>query len=503
MDTVTIVKRGGGDAGRRGIARPLRAVAASEVLAWPVAAFATLVLVAAVGTEERLPVLLPILVLTGIAAAFCQLVRRRTAGAFPYFEIGVVYVAVVWLYATFPLVGFLVNGLKQGPLNDLRLYIFRPSADEIGSLGWYQVAHLASVAAVYLAWRGRGRLPEPRFPSVDRATLVATVVAYVAIRAYLLFLKVYFDLFAATYMQSYQLVRRLPLEHAQLANHLGGATFILELVILTSLFAGYPRWRLVIAGWLVMAASLGFTQLGNRTELALLMGAVLFMYQRAVRRLQFRHVAACGAICLSGFLLLGFVRAGGTLATLTAGAHPLFGYASEFENNLANAYDVGRLKALGLIRDLPTAFYLADLFALVPQQILPVEKVNPPVWYVNTFYPDYAEGGGAFAFGTIAESVLGGGWIDAGARGAALGLLLAQVHRWYARSDGRLWPFIFYVWATVSAYNSFRGTTFMLVGLAVYRFVPVCIGVGILASVLRAMPRSGGVWTRTRSARVG
>src|SRR5262249_35647642 len=148
------------------------------MLAWPAGALASILLLVTAGTEQRLPVLLPILALTGIAAAFCWSIGRRTPGAFPYFEIGVVYVAVVWLYATFPLVGFLANGLHQGPLNDLRLYIFHPSPADIGLLGWYQVGHLASVAALYLALRGRGGPPETRLPLVDRATLVAVMVVY-------------------------------------------------------------------------------------------------------------------------------------------------------------------------------------------------------------------------------------------------------------------------------------------------------------------------------------
>jgi hypothetical protein len=128
----------------------------------------------------------------------------------------------------------------------------------------------------------------------------------------------------------------------------------------------------------------------------------------------------------------------------------------------------------------------------VPQQLLPIEKISPSVWYVNTFYPIYAAMGGGFVFGSITESVLGGGWVDAVGRGAALGLLMAQIHRHHARGGGKFWSFIFYTWATVSAYQSFRTTTFVLAGYAVYRFLPMAIGVSLLASVLRAMPRRTG-----------
>jgi hypothetical protein len=235
----------------------------------------------------------------------------------------------------------------------------------------------------------------------------------------------------------------------------------------------------------------------------MLMAAAVMMYHHHVRRLRLWHAAAGGVLGLSFFLLLGVLRYVGTTSGLRADINPIFGYASEFENNLANAYDLARLKAAGKIGDLPPAFYLADALALVPQQLLPIEKISPSVWYVNTFYPIYAAMGGGFVFGSIAESVLGGGWVDAVGRGAALGLLMAQIHRHHARGGGKFWSFIFYTWATVSAYQSFRATTFVLAGYAVYRFLPMAIGVSLLASVLRAMPRRTGPWREPRSGRAG
>jgi hypothetical protein len=181
-------------------------------------------------------VILPILAATGSAGAFCWWLPRQRGDGFPYFEIGVVYVAVVWLYTVFPLVGLLVNGLRQTAANDMRLYLFRPTPGEVGLIGWYEAGHLAAFAAVYLMWRGRVKAREREFPLPDRATVVAAVSVYLVIAAYFLFLDFRFDLSARTYLESYLVTRRLPLEFAQLANHLGGARFILELVILAAMF---------------------------------------------------------------------------------------------------------------------------------------------------------------------------------------------------------------------------------------------------------------------------
>jgi hypothetical protein len=450
-----------------------------------------------------MPVVLPIVAATGSAGAFCWAVWRRGRDGFPYFEIGVVYVAVVWLYTVFPLVGFLVNGLRYSRFNDLRLFVLQPSPAEVGAIGWYSTAHLASFVAAYLLWAGRVRAREAPFPSPDRATVVAALFAYLMIGAYFLLLAQFFDLSARTYAETFLVAGRLPLELAQVANHLGGARFILELGFLAALFGNYARWRPLIAAWLTTTVVVAFVQRGSRDGMVLLLAAAAMMYHHAVRPLRLRHVAFCGATVLGLFLLLGFLRFGRGPAALTVDVNPIFGHATEFETILSNAYGLSRLKASGALEDMPIAFYLADLLALIPQQALPIAKVSPAVWYVTTFFPDHAAMGVGFAFGTIAESIVGGGWLDAVGRGAALGLLLATIHRYHVRRIPTFWSFIFYVWATVSVYQSFRATTFILVGLFFYRFLPVAIGVKMLASVLRTMPRTFGTWPRVRSGPAG
>ena len=494
---------GGGSPTERGAAGPLGAVGNPSVLGWLAAAFGGLVLAVAVGTEERMPVVLPIVAATGSAGAFCWAVWRRGRDGFPYFEIGVVYVAVVWLYTVFPLVGFLVNGLRYTRFNDQRLFVLQPTPGEIGSIGWYSTAHLTAFVAAYLLWRGRVRAREAPFPSPDRATVVTALFAYLMIGAYFLFLAQFFDLSARTYAETYLVLSRLPLELAQLANHLGEARFILELVFLAALFSRYAKWRLLIAVWLTGTVVVTFVRQGSRTELVLLFAATAMMYHHAVRRLRLRYVAFCGATGLGLFLLLGFLRFVREPAALTADVNPIFGHATEFETILSNAYGLSRLKASGALEDMPIAFYLADLLALIPQQALPVVKVSPAVWYVTTFFPDHAAMGAAFAFGTVAESIVGGGWLDAVGRGAVLGLLLAMIHRYLVQRVPTFWSFIFYVWATVSVYQSFRATTFILVSFFFYRFLPMAIGVKMLASVLRAMPRTLGAWTRVGAQGVG
>ena len=437
---------------------------------------------------ESLPVLLPMLAAAGCGGAFGLAVWRR-GRAFPFFEVGSVYVAVVTLYTVYPAVGFLVNGLAYTPFNDGRLVQARPTPEAIGTIAWYHVAHLLAFVTTYVLFRGRAAPAGARVGRPDLATLLAAVLGYTTITAYLSFLGGFFDLTAASYIESYQVSSRLPLELAQLMNHLGGARFALELVILAWLFANYRRCRRVIAVWLGVMVLGGLVRLGSRTEVVLLLGAAVMMYHHFVRPVRLRQVGAAGLVGLGLFILLGLLRAGWRWSGSAGEVNPLFGYVTEFETIFANAYHVREVTLTGRVPALSPAFYWADVLALVPQQILPLAKVSPADWYVRTFFPVYAAAGGGLAFGTIPEAILAGGVLGMLARGAALGLVLACLHRYYVRRQGRLWPVILYVWATLLVYQSFRGTTFALVPLFFYRFLPVAVTIGVLAAVLRQTAR--------------
>ena len=411
----------------------------------------------------------------------------------PFFEVGVVYAVVVSLYTLYPLVGYVVNGLGYTFFNDQRLFQTQPAPQEIGTVGWYHVVHLLSFVTVYLLVRGRLPREQARPPRPDGTTWLFVIALYLAISGFLLVLNLSFDLSASTYSETYLVSRRLPLFLAQLFNHLDGARFTCLLAILVMLFGNYHKYRWLILGVLALTALTTFQRLGSRTELMLSLLSAALLYHFWVRPIPFRVIALAGLAGLSMFVLLGLLRGGQSLGGLGLAFNP-FAHASEFESVFANAYDLSRLKAMGAVGDLPPTFYLTDLAALVPQQLVPFTKISPSVWYVNTFYPEYAATGGGFAFGTISESVLGAGWVDLAARGGALGLILAGLQRYMATHRPTFWSFVFQVWVTVLVYQSFRNTTFSLLVLFFYRFLPVVVGARLLSAFLkgsvRRLPRS-------------
>ena len=428
-------------------------------------------------TAERIDVIAPLIVGVGETLAFLWVLSRRRHGVTPWFELGAVYATAVTLYLVYPLIGFLALDGTYTELNDQRLQVLHPTAAEVGGIGGVYVAHLSTFALAYIFTRGR--LPAQARPlrGPRRTVVLATVATFSLVAAFELFLGSFFHTAATNYSETYLAARRLPLLLAQVANHVVGAKFALSLILLAALFWRYRKYRVLIGAWLIAEGVLTAAHLGSRTDLVLLLLASTMMYQRMVRPLRAQLVATIAVAGLAGFIALGVIR-GLSGSTQVPHRNP-FAYSSEFETLFANAVHLNRVK--DKIGELPTAFYFADLTALVPQQVAPFTKIDRADWYVSTFFPGYAAGGGGLAFGAASEAVLAGGWVAGLILGGALGFCFALIHRFYARRADRFWAFVMYVWVTVLSYQAFRNTTFALLVLFVYRFVPAFVAVNLLA----------------------
>jgi len=417
----------------------------------------------------------------------------------PWFEIGAVYVAVVTLYAAYPLIGFLVIDGNYAVTNDVRLWFSKPSAQQVGAIAWLYVWHLGSFVVAYLVVRGRLQLIQRPLRSPTLAVFIAVGALYLIIQGFTMFVGLFYDTSANNYLETYLVQRRLPLVLAQGFNHLNGMKHALAVVLLAALFSRYPRTRWVIIGWIIVTALISVTRLASRTEVVLLVLSSAMMYQLVVRPLPLRVVLTVAGVGLAGFIAFGFLRHG-----LVSDGHSwtnVFAYASEFEVLMANAVDLAQKQSIGSLGILPEGFHFADLTGLVPQQFAPFQKVDPADWYVTTFYPVYAAQGGGLAFGTITEAVLTGGWLSAAARGAALGFCFAKIHRFYVRHASSYWVLAAYVWLTSLSYQSFRNRTFVLLLLFVYRFLPVMIAVKVLVTVLNRAARHVGITLPGRFAK--
>jgi hypothetical protein len=456
----------------------LRTAAPTSV--WPWILVAIVSAFAAFSDQQTMLVTLPLATALIGATVFFWALWWRTGGSIPWFEIGAIYTTVVTLYLAYPVIGFLALAGTYTPLSDVRFLILPPDPGEVGRIGWLYVSHLLGFALAYLLFRGRLPRIQPRPQPPGISTVAALLIVFLLIQGFDVAVWIAYPTFAGSYTESYLAAQRLPLLLAQLQNHLDGMKYPLAIALLAVLFADYRTGRPIILIWLLAVAGSSVVHLGSRTEVVLLLMSAVAMYHTLVRPLSGRFIVISALVGLVGFVAFGVLRAGGNRVEGYSILNP-FTAATEFDILFANAVDLSRLSKTVSV---PTALYFADLPRLVPQQVLPFTKIDPAAWYVTTFFPDYAASGGGLAFGTISEAVLTGGWFSALARGAALGLCFAAIHRAYLRRSRSFWGFVFYIWLSTLAYQSFRNTTFSLGVLFLYRFVPTVVFVAVIASGL-------------------
>jgi len=346
--------------------------------------------------------------------------------------------------------------------------------------------HLVSFVAIYLVSRQRARTEGPPSRHLGRLEALLLLLLVVGVELFFAMLGRLYEWAFISNVDRYVAFANLPRLTAQVAGHLDGIRLTAEIALLCFLFQRYAKYRFWIAGWIVLLAVRTVVQGQSRTELALVFFAALIMFHRLVRPIRFRWLLLLSGSALAGFLLLGFLRIGVADRERLSGVQRLF-VANEFETLMANAYDLdGRVRS-GTLDPLPRGFFASDVLAIVPQQLSPWEKLSPANWYMRTMYPREAEAGMGFCFGTVSEAIVGGGWPALVARGALLGLVLGLFQRIAASRQRSFWWFLFTIWLSVLIYNSFRMTTFSILVLVWYRFLPVVVGVSAVAWLVRSV----------------
>lgn len=443
-------------------------------------------------TADMLGIVVPLVFLLGIGVLLTASESAKVRWVAPV-NLGVMFGVVVVLYGAYPLVIYLVLGGTYTPLNDSRLFQAQPAPEVVGRIAWYHVLYLTSFVVSYWvasAKSSSGRAMGPR--GVDSPQIWALMLVFVVLRLTTLIADVALAEPSIDYVDSYLRYRHLPLILQQVLGHANGILSVLGIAIVCVTCTNWARYRwLVIA--LISIEALGFAGgIGSRANLALLVLALLVSYHHQVRNVAFVRMLAIGLALLTGFLALGFLRAYQQGGLFVAAAEALTS-ATEFEALFANAIDLDRLTATGqLDRDsIWVAVYLGDIIGLVPQQLMPIEKVNLARWYLETYYMSLAEAGAGRAFGAIAESIVGTGPLDLTWRGAIVGTLFGIVDRRMRTREVGLWAWVLYVWAIVTCYLAFRSSTLAQLPHLVYRYVPAALVVTWIAGLLRPAALEG------------
>lgn len=429
-------------------------------------------------------VLLPTVVTLATVSLFAYILHIRTEWRLQLFELGLVYAGFVTLYSSYPILSYFLNGQLFAGGSDARFYGRPPTPEEVGTVAWYCAIHLMCFALGYVLARGRLSPDESTFRKPDVPSLSVIFIAYLTIKGFFLFLNLFYDIAQPdSYAETYLMYNELPLLLRQAANILGSMLFTVQILLLLALVR--RRHWLLLGGWISAELLIAFSQPGSRLGTFIILLSSIIAYHRFIKPPTLKLVTIEVGAVFTLFLVLGLIRSGLGLSggELTSN---FFSRGSEFEALYGNALDMLRSKNQGLVPHFSLAeFYLTDLIKLIPSQLLPFEKYNLGNWYVNTFYIDYAQTGGGYAFGTIAESITGFGWFDVIWRGAALGIIFGKVHRYYTVNQKTFFKSAFYIWLTVMSYQAFRDTTFSLLYLFLYQFLLPIIAMSIIIAVVR------------------
>lgn len=407
--------------------------------------------------------------------------RAAYGGRISYLDPGIIFATVVMVYLVVPLLTTAALNYNFGLAQDGRLSAIALTDDLFSTTVANANFILAGFGAGYILVRAP-RMPALRTTSPETpAALWIMLGVAAAVQAGLAFAGRGGD----NYGDEYLLVQSLPVAVIQLLNVISNVLY----VALFGLIAEYTRrGRFSIVAMLV-AGGLAFFILttGARTPLVLILLAGIVCWDHLHKRIKPLTIGILFTLMILGFLALGAMR-GGSDSVATAFSQ------SEFMAVFVTALDIRQVHLTNSSLDMNATLLIGDLLRLVPQQLLPFEKVDPASWYVSTFYPTYAAQGGGFAFGMLAETALtgGGGW--AVVRGLALGGTLGGALNLLTRRDS-IWPYIIYLWLITSIYQSFRDTTFTLIGRFMFQLGPallLCAAVVLLLRSSAGRPVGGG-----------
>jgi hypothetical protein len=448
-------------------------------------------LVVSVDPDLRWP-LLQCGIAVAIIAAYMSVRYSRGYDALEFFDLGTLFVSIAFLYTFVPLANYVWRGGTFSNDADARMMMLQPAPETVTSVGWHYLLFMAGVATAYLAYQRHDKPRSTARPSPPRGDFLFWMIGlYATCQIVMIVLKVRYGLGAETYLESYRVYLDVPVFLQQSMAWLTGFSRVVEIGILACFYSRYQRYRVAAWAWIAAVAIATFLRLHARTDLMIAVGSSLFLYHVFVRQVRLGRLAVVGVITVTAFQALGVLRGlGGDVDAM--GTHELLNSGSEFEAIFGNAVHILTMRDSGQGLLPRYVWYLNEVSILIPQQLLPFTKIDPATWYVRSFFPRYADMGGGFAWGSIAQSIVGFGLPEAALRGVLLGALLASFNRYLRARWSNFQYVVVYAWMMATVYLSMRNVTFYFIHGLVYMVAPWLVAChAIQRSVNRAGPIGG------------
>ena len=402
----------------------------------------------------------------------------------PFFDVGVFCALATLVYTVYPLVNYWVDGFQFGFLSDNRLQAYHISPAELGYFHLRHVLYLFSFVVFYSVFRGRGTIEAGNVSSPSRSALKVIVLFFLLLTGYFILLQLTTGVNFNTsyepeaYAKNRAASASLPLILLQISGKLRGILFVFKLAVLFIVVSRCrgKQWRIILLVWVAAEVINTFLLKGARTGLVLFLIATALLYHRLIKPLSMKFLITCGTSLFILFVFLGLSRSYIDFSSLQSDLSQtnagIFSSGNEFQALLGTAYDVHMRKEAGA--HLPWYLYINDFITILPpQQLMPFEKVPASEWYLREI--GISGTGSGYMWGVISQSIVGLDWLELVFRGAMLGFLLAQLHRWYLKHQTGFVATLIYMFFCLKVYYAFRDTTFSLLANIVWEVIPFYI----------------------------
>ncbi len=435
-------------------------------------------------SSGQLVIAAPVVSILIIVYIATRVITRRD-GYLPFVDIGMFTVGVTTLYVIYPAIMFIISNAELSVLSDARLYAYEPSPQQLSRVLWWGFWYISSLTISYCYFRRRSSFVSDIPVLLPRRTeMLAIVFLFLAIKLYIILVQI---LFGVNLKPSYAYLEvganALPLIVQQLTTKIMGFQIVIDVCIILILVSKFhiKSYRYLLIAWISLVLVDTLITLGSRSGAAILLLTWFIAHQRLRASVNYVKTLIISVLFLIAILTYGILREG---ATGVDTFKLIFTMSNEFQSLFTTAFDLIQRRESGLLPSIPWEFYFADLLRIIPQQLLPFDKIDQSEWYLELI--GLRGTGQGYMFGVLSEGAVGFGVGEVAARGIVLGMILGKFHTWYHRNRSNYWATVLYVWSFIVVYYTYRAGTFYVLIFYLTFFLPTFVIAKTLKQLLKS-----------------